>query len=90
MSRSEFKRTLQYCFSFIQIKPLDSDLDQIFSDVDLDSDGEITYSDYFLLLREYFGSQSESVNQLTLLEVDSSIDDRRKKELQENRRLHLE
>jgi hypothetical protein len=35
----------------------------LFSEVDLDNDGWIKYEDYFLFLREYFGSQSFAANQ---------------------------
>ncbi|CAM6001720.1 unnamed protein product [Sphagnum balticum] len=33
---------------------------RLFKEVDIDHDGFISYEDYFIFLREYFGSQSEA------------------------------
>lgn len=58
MSKDEFVKTLDYCLSFITIKPSHNVLITAFNEVDLDQDGFITYADYFSFLKEYFGSQS--------------------------------
>lgn len=58
MAREEFVKTLDYCLSFITIKPIRSVLETAFNEVDADRDGFITYADYFGFLKEYFGSQS--------------------------------
>lgn len=58
MSSQEFFKTLIYCLSFISIHPKETTLKTIFNDIDEDRDDYITYSDYFIFLKEYFGSQS--------------------------------
>lgn len=58
MSKDEFVKTLDYCLSFITIKPNPNVLITAFNEIDLDNDDFITYADYFCFLKEYFGSQS--------------------------------
>jgi Ca2+-binding EF-hand superfamily protein len=61
MSQEEFVKTLQYCFEFINFSCQTEQLTQIFCDIDSKQQGFISYTDYFYFLKEYFGSQSESV-----------------------------
>ncbi len=64
MNESEFIKTMNYSLSFINIKPEEALLKTIFSEIDLDRDNWITYSDYFLFLLEYFGSISEAAQKM--------------------------
>ncbi len=58
MNYQEFSKTLNYCLSFISIVPKEDIVRSIFTDVDRDNNGYISYSEYFTFLKEYFGSQS--------------------------------
>lgn len=58
MNREEFANTLNHCLSPIRAQGSKAQYDLLFSEVDLDRDGWISYEDYFIFLREYFGSQS--------------------------------
>ncbi len=60
MNLEEFQTTLDYCLEFIKSKGTHPQYAQLFKEVDLDKDGYISYQDYFIFLREYFGSQSEA------------------------------
>jgi Ca2+-binding EF-hand superfamily protein len=51
MSQPEFLKTIEYCLSFINIKPTRESLEQIFRDIDLKGDGQISYVDYFTFLK---------------------------------------
>lgn len=58
MNLSEFSTTLDYCLQPINSKGTPADYERLFNEVDLDRDGYISYQDYFIFLREYFGTQS--------------------------------
>lgn len=58
MNLEEFKSTLNYCLSFIESQGTDAQYERLFNEIDLDQDKFISYQDYFIFLREYFGSQS--------------------------------
>lgn len=58
LSQAEFIKTLHYALSFINFQATDDELKLLFSEVDLDNDGWISYQHYFEFLRYYFGSQS--------------------------------
>lgn len=58
MNLEEFEATLNYCLEFIHSKGSHADYERLFNEVDVDQDGFISYQDYFIFLREYFGSQS--------------------------------
>lgn len=73
MSSSQFASTLVYCLSFIEVHPRKEVIQTIFNDVDLDKDDFITYSDYFTLLKEYFGSQSQSAYTIKLANVEEDL-----------------
>jgi Ca2+-binding EF-hand superfamily protein len=71
MSEAEFIHTLTYSFSFIDFKVTEAELKLLFSEVDLDHDGWISYADYFKFLRFYFGSESviylEKINKIEVV-----------------------
>jgi Ca2+-binding EF-hand superfamily protein len=58
LNLAEFIKTLTYAFSFIEFTVTEAELTLLFSEVDLDHDGWITYQEYFEFLRFYFGSLS--------------------------------
>lgn len=60
MNLSEFSTTLDYCLQPINSKGTPADYERLFNEVDLDRDGYISYQDYFIFLREYFGTQSQA------------------------------
>lgn len=49
---------MNYALSFINLEASPAIIDLLFSEIDLDKDGWITYVVYFLFLRYYFGSLS--------------------------------
>ena len=60
MNMEEFIGTLNNCLSPIRAEGTRPQYEQLFREVDLDRDGIISYEEYFIFLREYFGSQSEA------------------------------
>lgn len=58
MSQAEFIFTIRYALGFFSFVTTDDELKLLFSEVDLDHDGWITYREYFEFLRYYFGSLS--------------------------------
>ena len=63
MSMNEFAQTLSYCLSFINCSSTDLTYERLFKEVDTDNDGVISYEDYFMFLKEYFGSRSLAASQ---------------------------
>lgn len=58
MSLPEFVKTMEYSLNTIGIHGPDDVYELLFNEVDLDQDGFISYEDYFIFLKEYFGSKS--------------------------------
>lgn len=58
MSKVEFGKTLNIALEYIQMTAPQEIIDVLFSEIDLDNDGWISYEVYFLFLRYYFGSLS--------------------------------
>lgn len=58
MNLEEFINTLEYSLSPIEVSGSQEIYELLFSEVDLDKDGYISYEDYFIFLREYFGTLS--------------------------------
>lgn len=63
MNFEEFSQTLNYCLSFIQVEASSQQLKTLFSEIDLDHDGWISYEVYFFFLKYYFGSLSAASKQ---------------------------
>ncbi len=58
MSLPEFIKTMEYSLNTVGIQGPDDVYELLFNEVDLDKDGFISYEDYFIFLKEYFGSKS--------------------------------
>ena len=58
MNEEEFAYTLNYCLQFVQLTASQDQIRQLFSEIDLDHDGWISYEVYFFFLKYYFGSLS--------------------------------
>lgn len=58
MNEEEFAYTLNYCLQFVQMAATQDQMKQLFSEIDLDHDGWISYEVYFFFLKYYFGSLS--------------------------------
>jgi len=58
MNKEEFGKTLNYALKVIDIEASQAIIDTIFSEIDLDHDGWISYEVYFTFLKYYFGSLS--------------------------------
>jgi Ca2+-binding EF-hand superfamily protein len=58
MSFEEFANTLNYCLGFLNCEGTIEEYQNLFMEVDKDDDGYISYEDYFIFLKEYFGSKS--------------------------------
>ena len=58
MNLPEFIKTMEYSLNPLGIEGPQEIYEVLFQEVDLDRDGFISYEDYFVFLREYFGSQS--------------------------------
>ena len=58
MSLPEFVKTMEYSLNTIGIHGPDDVYELLFSQIDLDKDGYISYEDYFIFLKEYFGTKS--------------------------------
>jgi len=58
MNEVEFANTLNYCLQFIQLSATNEQIKELFSEIDLDNDGWISYEVYFFFLKYYFGSLS--------------------------------
>jgi len=59
MNLKEFIFTLENSLAYIDIVPTKEELTVLFSEVDLDKDGWISYKHYFEFLMAYFGTKSE-------------------------------
>lgn len=58
MNKQEFGNTLNYALRSINIQAPPQIIDLLFSEIDLNRSGWITYEVYFLFLKYYFGSQN--------------------------------
>ncbi len=58
MNKEEFGKTLNMALTYIKMECPQHFIDLLFSEIDLDKDGWITYVVYFLFLKYYFGSLS--------------------------------
>lgn len=58
MDGREFAVTINYALSFFELQADEETLWTLFSDVDRNRDGWISYQEYFEFLRNYFGSES--------------------------------
>lgn len=63
MNFEEFCRTLNYSLHFIQLEASAEQLKMLFSEIDLDHDGWISYEVYFFFMKYYFGSLSAASQQ---------------------------
>ncbi len=63
MNAEQFANTLSYCLGFINIQGTARVYEKLFSEIDLDYDGFISYEDYFIFLKQYFGSKSYAATQ---------------------------
>ena len=68
MNKEEFGKTLNIALEYIQMVAPQDIIDLLFSEIDLDKDGWITYVVYFLFLRYYFGSCSPVAREEVKLE----------------------
>ena len=57
MSLPEFIKTMEVSLNTIGVHGTEDIYSLLFSEVDLDHDGNISYEDYFIFLKEYFGSK---------------------------------
>jgi Ca2+-binding EF-hand superfamily protein len=60
MDEGEFVKTMQDAIGFYEVQAEERVLSRLFSEVDGNRDGWISYQEYFEFLRYYFGSQSEA------------------------------
>jgi hypothetical protein len=60
MSLPEFIQTMEYSLNTIGVQGTEDIYEHLFGEVDLDQDGYISYEDYFIFLKEYFGTKSEA------------------------------
>jgi hypothetical protein len=58
MNLGEFMHTMEFSLNPIEVSGSEEIYQLLFSEVDLDKDGYISYEDYFVFLKEYFGSLS--------------------------------
>lgn len=58
MNLPEFIQTLEYSLNTIEVSGSEEIYQILFQEVDLDGDGFISYEDFFIFLKEYFGSLS--------------------------------
>jgi Ca2+-binding EF-hand superfamily protein len=58
MNLQEFIQTLEYSLNTIEVSGSQEIYEVLFREVDLDDDGFISYEDFFIFLKEYFGSLS--------------------------------
>jgi len=58
MNKQEFATTLSYALKAIDIQAPQNIVNLLFSEIDLNKSGWITYEVYFLFLKYYFGSQN--------------------------------
>lgn len=56
MSEAEFAFTLNHALGFIDMQGTEAEIKLLFSEIDLDKSGWITYEVYFLFLKYYFGT----------------------------------
>lgn len=58
MNKQQFANTLNHALKPIDIQAPQNIIDLLFSEIDLNKSGWITYQVYFLFLKYYFGSQN--------------------------------
>jgi len=73
MNLKEFIMTLEDCLKYIDVKPLGKELEVLFSDIDQDNDGWISYKTYFEFLRTYFGSMSVVRQEISSINRTNSL-----------------
>ena len=56
MSEAEFAFTLNNALGFIGMEATEAEIKLVFSEIDLEKSGWITYEVYFLFLKYYFGT----------------------------------
>lgn len=69
MNLSEFKATLNEALNYIQVQATDDELNTLFSEIDFEKNGWITYKTYFEFLRYYFGTKSEIRHEDPVIEI---------------------
>jgi len=57
MNLKEFIKTMETSLNTISVEGTEEIYSLLFNEVDLDQDGYISYEDYFVFLKEYFGSK---------------------------------
>ena len=62
MNLDEFEVTLNESLKYIASQGNRGEYEHLFNEIDLDHDGWIKYEDFFVFLREYFGSLSLAAN----------------------------
>lgn len=76
MNKEEFGKTLNIALDYVNMVASQEIIDLLFSEIDLDKDGWITYVVYFLFLRYYFGSCSPACkDELTVEPVAKVLSD---------------
>ena len=76
MNKEEFGKTLNMALDYVNMVASQEIIDLLFSEIDLDKDGWITYVVYFLFLRYYFGSCSPACkDELTVEPVAKVLSD---------------
>lgn len=73
MNEEEFHKTLVYALSFIKYRPFDQLLSKLFGEIGPDDKGLITYVQYFLFLKHYFGSKSQAAENIDLGKIIQDI-----------------
>lgn len=73
MNLKEFIMTLEDCLKYIEVKPINNELEVLFRDIDQDNDGWISYKTYFEFLRTYFGSMSVARQEINSINRTNSL-----------------
>ncbi len=69
----QFETTLNESLKYIASQGTRDEYEHVFNEVDLDHDGWIKYEDFFVFLKEYFGSQSVAANTPLQQQPDSAV-----------------
>ena len=73
MNKCEFGDTLNKALDFVNMVASQEIIDLLFSEIDLDKDGWITYVVYFLFLKHYFGSASPVCKEELIVEPVAKV-----------------
>lgn len=74
MNETEFGTTLNNALGFINLTASAEQIHRLFTEIDLEKNGWISYEIYFMFLKYYFGSLRTSASTITTTTITEKVD----------------